>query len=166
MPKTRIQDFFFTRNLGWRYFYSPRSPPSWFSLNNSEMVKVANLAFCSITRVYFRPFLLLDDGSKNSILNWILKLNLVQQNFSCLILLLNKALNSSYCMHLSCFMIENVVLFDLCDYTKLNLVRGERNWMAIYAYSARYLLPDHQLHFDAYGALKGLRSFLLNSILF
>ena len=32
-------------------------------------------------KVYFKSFLLLDNCSKNSILNWVLKLNLVQQIF-------------------------------------------------------------------------------------
>ena len=37
-------------------------------------------SLCShyIPRVYFRPFLLPDSGGKNSIFNWVLKLDLVQ----------------------------------------------------------------------------------------
>ena len=47
-----------------------------------EMIEFQNLIENDTAHmVYFRPFLEPDNGSKNSILNWVLKLNLVQQNF-------------------------------------------------------------------------------------
>ena len=87
-------------------------------------------------RVYFRPFLLADNGSENSVLNRVLELNLVQQkifnpnmrntvSFYCLI--------KHWILHIACIFpalwLKIFVLLKFHNYTKLNLVGGERNWM-------------------------------------
>ena len=64
---------------------------------------------------------------------------------TCAILLFNKTLDSSYCVHLTGLVIENVLL-EFHDYT--NLVGGERN-----------------CYFSAYDTLKGLPAFLKLNLL-
>ena len=64
-------------------------------MSNCKQLLIDNFELASpssLERVYFGPFLLLDNSSKNSILNWILKLNLVQQLF----LNLNAPNNASF----------------------------------------------------------------------
>ena len=100
----------------------------------------------NIFRVNFRSFLLPDNGSKNSMLNSVLKLQRFKtKSFNpntpyfnktlikhCLIKLFDKTLNSSYCEHVFCFVIEIFVLFKYLDHTKnSNLVGNERNGMEI-----------------------------------
>ena len=90
-------------------------------------------------RVYFRPSLLPDNGSKNSILNWVLKLKLVQQNFFNPNNVSFYSLIKHWILHIACIYpalwVKIFVSFKFCDCTKLNPVEGEQDWMEIYAYS-------------------------------
>ena len=83
-------------------------------------------------RVYFRPFPLPDNGSKNPILSWVLKLNLVQQKF------LNPNTHNGWIhwiLHIvstsPALWLKMLVSFKFGDYTKFDLVRKEPNWMEI-----------------------------------
>ena len=59
---------------GRTYFYR-----SLIFIKLCRILLIFSTYFTSLSRVYFRLFLLPDNSSKNSILNWILKLNLVWQ---------------------------------------------------------------------------------------
>ena len=84
----------------------------------------ATAYFKHLIRVYLKLFLLQDNGSKNSILNWVLKLNFVQQCWK--MLLFNKAFNFDIACISPAFWLEIFILFKCYDYTNFNLV-GEWN---------------------------------------
>ena len=83
------------------------------------------------TRVYFRPFLLPENGSKTSIWNWVLTLNLVQQN----VFNPNMPNNVSfYCLikywlcHIACISLAFWLILGM-------KVNGKQKWMEIYVCS-------------------------------
>ena len=87
---------------------------------------------------YLRSFLLPNNGSKNSILSWVLKLNLLQQKFFDPNIPKNLSL---YCLikhrilHIAwispALWLKIFVLIKFHNYIKLNLLGGEWNWMEI-----------------------------------
>ena len=135
-----------------------------YLMYRKQRIRVNKILWVTVDNnsIYGRPFLLPDNGSRNSIFNLVLKLNLVQQiffnpntpnnvSFYCL--------TKHWILHIACISpaswFKMFALFKFRDYTKLNVV-GERNWMEIGTYSA----PRPPAAFSRF------RSFLLNSNLF
>ena len=83
--------------------------------------------------VYLRPFLLPDNGRKNSILNWVLKLNLMQQCVMC-------HFTEFFILH-AYFLLRDwkCVLFTFRDYAKQSCTKLNKNRRP----------SDLQLHFRA-----------------